>query len=136
MELTELSDCGGVGDVLGQIGDRWTVMIVVALIDHPRRFNDLKRSVFGISQQMLARTLKTLERDGLIVRTVGNFAPPQVLYALSPTGRSLSGVVRSLAEWAIDHRTAIATSRQSYDRKDMSQNQLAPTQVTIRRHAP
>ncbi|WP_430256824.1 winged helix-turn-helix transcriptional regulator [Neorhizobium sp. DAR64872/K0K18] len=119
MDLTEFSDCGGVGEVLGQIGDRWTVMIVVALIDHPRRFNELKRSVLGISQQMLARTLRALERDGLIVRTVANSSPPQVEYALSSTGRSLSTVVGGLAEWAIVHRTAIATSRQSYDRTDI-----------------
>ncbi|GAB6998657.1 winged helix-turn-helix transcriptional regulator [Bradyrhizobium sp.] len=102
-------------EVLNQVGDKWTVQVVVALRDRPRRFNDIKRQVAGISQQMLTRTLKTLERDGLVVRTVRSSTPPQVDYALTEVGRSLSGTVRQLAEWAVAHRAIIHASRQRYD---------------------
>jgi DNA-binding HxlR family transcriptional regulator len=107
--------CRGVSEILNQVGDKWTVQVVVALRDHPRRFNDIKRHVAGISQQMLTRTLKTLERDGMVVRTVRPSTPPQVDYALTELGRSLSGTIRQLAEWAVAHRTIINENRQRYD---------------------
>ncbi len=68
-------DCRQVSEVLNRVGDKWTMQVVVALRDQPRRFNDLKRQVGGISQQMLTRTLKTLERDGMVERTV--WPPPR-----------------------------------------------------------
>jgi len=109
------ADCLGVSEVLGRIGDKWTVQVVVALHDRPRRFNDLKREIAGISQQMLTRTLKLLERDGMLERTVHPSAPPQVEYALSSLGRSLSQPLMQLAEWAIAHRDAVHESRVRYD---------------------
>ncbi len=104
-------DCRGVSDILGQVGDKWTVQVVVTLCERPRRFNDLKRHVAGISQQMLTRTLKALERDGMVERTVRPSTPPQVDYALTALGQSLSEAVRQLADWAAEHHAAIRENR-------------------------
>ncbi len=96
-------DCDAVSEVLGRVGDKWTVLVVVVLRDRPHRFNDLKRQVHGISQQMLTRTLRALERDGLVRRTVHPNNPPQVEYALTELGYSLSEAVRPIADWAVAH---------------------------------
>jgi len=109
------TDCRGVSEILSRVGDKWTVQVVVALRNQPRRFNDIKRQVGGISQQMLTRTLKTLERDGMVERTVRPSTPPQVDYALTAFGRSLSETVRHLAEWASAHRAIIHENRLRYD---------------------
>ncbi|WP_342587369.1 helix-turn-helix domain-containing protein [Consotaella salsifontis] len=113
--LSELSNCSGVSEVLGRIGDKWTVQIVVVLSRQPERFNSIKRQVPGISQQMLTRTLKALERDGLVDRSVRHTTPPQVEYSLTKTGVSLAEAVRHLAAWAIEHREFIRDSRARYD---------------------
>jgi len=110
-----LPDCSGVGDLLSRIGDKWSVQVVVVLHRRPERFNGVKRGVPGISQQMLTRTLKNLERDGLIERTVRATTPPQVQYALTRLGMSLAEPVRALATWAIDNRAAIRDSRTRFD---------------------
>jgi DNA-binding HxlR family transcriptional regulator len=107
--------CHGTSEVLSRIGDKWTLQVVVTLRDQPRRFNDLKRHVGGISQQMLTRTLKTLERDGMVKRTVCATTPPQVEYALTPLGRSLSKPVRQLALWEREHLPTIHKNRLRYD---------------------
>jgi len=109
------TDCRGVSEVLSRIGDKWTVQVVVALREEPRRFNDLKRQVGGISQQMLTRTLKALERDGLVERTVRATTPPEVEYALTDLGRSLAEPIRQLAQWARAHITTIYDNRSRYD---------------------
>ncbi|SIO62524.1 winged helix-turn-helix transcriptional regulator [Paraburkholderia phenazinium] len=109
------SDCRGVSEILTRVGDKWTIQVVVALREQPRRFNDIKRHVAGISQQMLTRTLKTLERDGMVVRTVRDTAPPQVDYALTELGLSLSEPVRQLARWARAHLASIQDHRLRYD---------------------
>ncbi|MGO4570097.1 winged helix-turn-helix transcriptional regulator [Rhizobium sp. 2YAF20] len=109
------ADCRGVSEILNRVGDKWTMQVVVALRDKPRRFNDLKRQVAGISQQMLTRTLKTLERDGMVERTVSATTPPQVEYALSELGQSLSEPVRQLAQWAVAHLATIHDNRLRYD---------------------
>lgn len=111
-------DCHAVSEVLGRVGDKWTILVVVVLREQPRRFNDLKRQVHGISQQMLTRTLRTLERDALISRTVYPSKPPQVEYALTDLGYSLSEAVRHLADWAVEHITAIHTGRSRYDDRE------------------
>ncbi|WP_024509898.1 helix-turn-helix domain-containing protein [Bradyrhizobium sp. ARR65] len=111
------TDCRDVGEVLSRVGEKWTVQVVVALRDRPRRFNDIKRQVGGISQQMLTRTLKTLERDGMVTRTVAATTPPQVEYALTALGRSLSKPVHQLAQWARAHLATIHEHRQRYDAK-------------------
>ena len=111
----ETAECRGVSDILGQVGDKWTVQVVVALCERPRRFNDLKRHVAGISQQMLTRTLKALERDGMVERTVRTNTPPQVDYALTALGRSLSEAVRQLADWAAEHHAVIRENRHRHE---------------------
>ena len=114
---TALPDCAGVGDVLSRVGDKWSVQIVVVLHRGPERFNSIKRHVPGISQQMLTSSLKALERDGLVSRTVRHTTPPQVEYRLTPLGVSLSASVRQLAQWAIDHRAEIGASRDRFDER-------------------
>lgn len=110
-------DCGPVSEILGRIGDKWTVQVVICLREKPRRFNDIKRSVNGISQQMLTRTLKSLERDGMVTRTVFDTNPPQVEYALTTIGHSLSEPLGHLASWARAHIASIEDSRLDYDGK-------------------
>ena len=113
--LDVLTDCRRVSEVLSRVGDKWTMQVVVTLREQPRRFNEIKRQVGGISQQMLTRTLKTLERDGMVKRTVRATAPPQVEYALTALGRSLSVPVRQLAQWSRAHLAAIHDNRLRYD---------------------
>lgn len=112
-----IADCRHVGEILNRIGDKWTMQVVVVLRDRdePLRFNDLKRQVDRISQQMLTRTLKMLERDGLVVRTVRGTSPPQVDYALTPFGRSLAEPVRQLAQWALANLATFHDNRSRYD---------------------
>lgn len=114
------ADCREVGEILSRVGDKWTIQVVVALRPGPLRFNGIKRQVAGISQQMLTRTLKTLERDGLVERTVHDSAPPQVEYTLTPLGHSLSATVRPLADWVMTHRGSIADNRRLYDARQPS----------------
>ena len=109
------ANCRQVGEILNRVGDKWTMQVVVALRDRPRRFNDLKRQVDGISQQMLTRTLKMLERDGMVERTVRATSPPQVDYVLTELGRSLSEPVRQLAQWALAHLQTVHDHRLRYD---------------------
>ncbi len=119
MDRTAMPDlfenCSGVGEVLSRIGDKWTVQVVVVLHQQPRRFNTLKKLVPGISQQMLTRTLKALERDGMVKRMVRATTPPQVEYSLTDLGLSLSEPVRHLAAWAIEHREVIGRCRRNFD---------------------
>jgi DNA-binding HxlR family transcriptional regulator len=107
--------CREMSGVLTIVGDKWTVMIVMVLIERPRRFNEIKRTIGGISQQMLTRTLKALERDGMVSRTVHPTVPPQVEYALTALGHSLSKPLRDLGSWASAHLEQIQANRSSYD---------------------
>ncbi|HEY4200645.1 MAG TPA: helix-turn-helix domain-containing protein [Devosiaceae bacterium] len=110
-----LSNCRRVTPVISRIGDKWTVLIIAVLRHGPCRFNAIKRAVDGISQQMLTRTLKSLERDGMVIRTTFPTTPPQVQYELSELGQSLSGPVLALGKWAYDHLAAIDQARATYD---------------------
>ncbi|TWF56919.1 winged helix-turn-helix transcriptional regulator [Neorhizobium alkalisoli] len=109
------ADCRSVSEILSRVGDKWTIQVVVVLRMGSRRFNGLKRDVNGISQQMLTRTLKTLERDGMVERAVLPSTPPQVEYTLTPLGYSLSETVHQLANWAVAHRQDIEDNRFRYD---------------------
>jgi DNA-binding HxlR family transcriptional regulator len=118
----ELEPCGkrehpdcGIRDVLDRVGDTWSVLVVVELSSGVRRFGELQRAIDGISQRMLTLTLRRLERDGLVERTVYPVVPPQVTYALTESGASLTHLVRALADWSIQQRPAIAEARQRYD---------------------
>src|SRR5262245_53005157 len=100
-------NCQAVSEVLARVGDKWTVLTVSILGRGPMRFNELKRAIGGVSQRMLTLTLRALERDGLVTRTVFPSIPPRVEYELTALGRSLLSPVTALASWAIDHRGAI-----------------------------
>jgi DNA-binding HxlR family transcriptional regulator len=108
-------DCRAVSELLSRVGDKWTVLIVKALATRGRRFNELKREVGGISQQMLTRTLRTLERDGMVARKVHPTVPPSVEYTLTDLGRSLSVPVLALADWTFAHLPQIHANRAAYD---------------------
>ena len=111
-----LSDnCRAVSEVLARVGDKWTVLVVFTLGRGAMRFNELKRGVDGISQRMLTLTLRALERDGLVTRTVFPSIPPRVEYELTQLGQSLLSPVSELAGWAIDHRGAIDSARKTFD---------------------
>lgn len=102
-------------DVLDRIGDAWSVLLILELSKGPCRFNALRRVVDGISQRMLSVTLRNLERDGLVSRTVLDLSPPQVEYALTQNGRSLHQTLGQLAHWAKDHQPQIRAARAAYD---------------------
>ena len=108
-------DCRAVSDVLARIGDKWSVLVVSRLGERPLRFNELRRSIGGISQRMLTLTLRGLERDGLITRTVFPSIPPRVDYALTPLGRDLLVPVSALGGWAIRNQAKIARAREQFD---------------------
>ncbi len=115
-------DCRAVRDILSRVGDKWSVMIVMLLGAGPRRFNDIKRQVSGISQRMLTLTLRGLERDGLVIRTVTPTNPPRVDYALTPLGRSLWRPVEVLGNWARANRVEVERARRMFDqRRDESE---------------
>src|SRR6476620_5760423 len=110
-------DCRAVSSILARVGDKWTVLIVVLLGDGPKRFNEIKRMVGGISQRMLTFTLRGLERDGLVTRTVFPTTPPRVDYALTELGRGLWQPVEALGKWAHDHQTEIEDARARFGRR-------------------
>ncbi|MFF5211698.1 winged helix-turn-helix transcriptional regulator [Streptosporangium sp. NPDC000396] len=110
----EHEDCG-IREVLDRIGDKWSVLVVVELAQGVRRFRQLQRAVPGISQRMLTLTVRRLERDGLVRRTVYPTIPPQVEYELTSMGHSLTHLLKAMADWSAAHREAIAASRRTWD---------------------
>ena len=111
------SDCRGVASILARVGDKWSVFVIMMLGGGPLRFNELKRMVGGISQRMLTLTLRGLERDGLVTRTIFPTIPPRVDYELTDLGRGLSKPVETLGKWAFDHRVEIESARAKFDGK-------------------
>jgi DNA-binding HxlR family transcriptional regulator len=109
------ADCRGVASVLARVGDKWSVFVIMMLYDGPKRFNELKRMVAGISQRMLTLTLRGLERDGLVTRTVFPTIPPRVDYELTELGRGLSEPVIALGGWAKAHQMEIESARTRFD---------------------
>lgn len=101
--------------LLDRIGDRWTVLVVGSLGDGPRRFSAIRRTVEGVSQKMLTQTLRGLERDGLVTRTVYAEVPPRVEYELTEAGRSLQEPLKALERWSIEHFGQVSASWDSYD---------------------
>jgi DNA-binding HxlR family transcriptional regulator len=112
------ADCRGVASILARVGDKWSVFVIMMLFDGPKRFGELKRMVAGISQRMLTLTLRGLERDGLVTRTVFPTIPPRVDYELTDLGRGLSEPVIALGEWAKTHQDEIKSARSHFDEKD------------------
>jgi len=111
----ETSDCRGVASILARVGDKWSVFVITMLGNGPRRFNEIKRMVGGISQRMLTLTLRGLERDGLVTRTVFPTIPPRVDYELTDLGRALCKPVEALGRWAADNQPEIESARAKFD---------------------
>ncbi|MFC3643695.1 winged helix-turn-helix transcriptional regulator [Aquibium oceanicum] len=113
MHLT--NDCRAVSDVLQRVGDKWTVLVVSKLGGGPLRFNELRNTIGGISQKMLTTTLRGLERDGFVTRTVFPTIPPRVDYELTDLGRELLVPVQALGDWALKNIDRVNASRERFD---------------------
>ena len=107
--------CKNVAPVLNRVGDKWSMLIVMILSGGPKRFSELKRAIDGISQRMLTLSLRGLERDGLLTRTVTPTIPPRVDYELTELGISLRAPVKALGDWAIEHIACIRAAQERYD---------------------
>ena len=101
---------------LDRIGDKWSVLIVGLLAQRTHRFAELRRSIEGISQKMLTQTLRSLERDGLLTRTIYAEVPLRVEYSLTPLGRTLVEPIQAVVAWAEDHITQVEAARREYER--------------------
>jgi DNA-binding HxlR family transcriptional regulator len=110
--------CRIVAGILSRIGDKWTVLVVAALSKGPLRFNELRRAIDGVSQRMLTLTLRGLERDGLVTRTVFPTIPPRVDYELTDLGRTLIGPLAQIGAWAEAHAGCIDAARAAFDARD------------------
>jgi DNA-binding HxlR family transcriptional regulator len=109
------TNCKAVSGILQRVGDKWSVLIIMRLGEGSRRFNEIKRMIGGISQRMLTLTLRNLERDGLVRRTVTPSIPPRVDYELTDLGRDLLIPVAALGQWAIRHQPCIEAARAHFD---------------------
>ena len=107
--------CRTISGLLQRIGDKWTVLVVQTLADGPRRFNELRREIPSVSQRMLTLTLRNLERDGLVSRTVTPSIPPRVDYELTGLGHSLQEPICALANWALGHVEEINAAQARFD---------------------
>jgi len=128
------ADCLLVSETLARIGDKWTVLVVEQLCAGraSMRFNEIRRSIDGISQRMLTLTLRSLERDGLVTRTVHPTIPPRVDYALTELGRTLRNPLVAVAEWARANRPAIVAARKIFD----ATSNASPSSRQLRRRGP
>ena len=115
MPAPDAGGCVATREILDRIGDKWSLYIVAMLANGPQRFNELKRSIEGISQRMLTLTLRGLERDGLITRTMFPTIPPRVDYELTDMGRTLLEPVMALVNWANENQVAIAEAHKRFD---------------------
>jgi len=113
----ESGDCRTVRSILARVGDKWSVLIIVLLGDGPKRFNQIRRMVGGISQRMLTLTLRGLERDGLVTRTQFPTIPPRVDYELTRLGRSLWDAVEPLSTWAQGHVKQVSRAQAEFEKK-------------------
>jgi DNA-binding HxlR family transcriptional regulator len=110
----ELAGCS-VREVLDRVGDKWSIYVISVLGDGTKRFMDLKRGIDGISQRMLTVTLRGLERDGIVTRTMYPVIPPRVEYTLTALGRTLLEAVTALARWSASHLAEVDAARAAYD---------------------
>jgi DNA-binding HxlR family transcriptional regulator len=114
--LCSRSNCAPIREILDRVGDKWSLYIIATLDEGPLRFSEIKRRVNGISQRMLTLTLRSLERDGLLTRTVHDSVPLRVEYALTPLGASLLRPIGELLTWALGSRRRIEKSRAAFDK--------------------
>lgn len=115
------AECRMANDVISLVGDKWSVLIVVLLGPGRKRFTEIKTSVEGISQKMLTVTLRGLERDGYVKRTVYPTIPPKVEYELTDLGRDLLVPLRALGSWAIANHARVQAARKAYEGRSTSQ---------------
>lgn len=121
-------DCAKVAPILSRIGDKWSILVVMLLGDGPLRFNELRRRIGAVSQRMLTLTLRGLERDGYLTRTVFPSIPPRVDYELTPLGHSLLAPVRALGAWALANADTIADAQRRFDQvKGVSSERPPPS---------
>lgn len=113
--MEQHNDCRPVGEILNQIGGKWTVLIINRLAEGPMRFGELKRLIGGISQKMLTSTLRDLERDGFVNRTVTPSIPPRVDYELTELGRDLQVPLAAISHWAVNNRERVLAARQRFE---------------------
>jgi DNA-binding HxlR family transcriptional regulator len=123
------ADCRAVGEILSRVGDKWSVLVVMNLSQGTQRFSELRDKIGGISQKMLTATLRGLERDGLVTRTIYPTIPPRVEYELTDLGRDLTVPVIALGKWALQNQGRIAAARAAYD---AGYSDPSPMQPTIR----
>ncbi|KQW17774.1 MULTISPECIES: helix-turn-helix domain-containing protein [Streptomyces] len=109
-------DCQ-VRQILDRVADKWSLLVIALLENRRLRFTELRREIDGVSQRMLTVTLRSLERDGLVKRTVHPVVPPRVEYELTPLGGTLHATIRSLVTWTETHQEEIAVARETYDRR-------------------
>jgi DNA-binding HxlR family transcriptional regulator len=114
MKPIDTSNCHPVGEMLNQIGGKWTMLIINELSDGPLRFSQIKRQVVGISQKVLTATLRELEKDGFLTRTVTPSIPPRVDYELTDLGQDLREPLRVIGKWAIENRPKVLEARRRY----------------------
>jgi DNA-binding HxlR family transcriptional regulator len=106
------ADCRRVGDILARVGSKWTILLLMAIGDGRMRFGELHRAINGISQRMLTVTLRNLEHDGILIRTVYPTIPPRVEYELSDRGRSLKLALAPVGKWVMENQTDIEEARE------------------------
>src|SRR5450432_1920540 len=122
------SECVVVREILDRVGDKWSVLVIALLGEQGQRFSELRRSIDGISQRMLTLTLRQLEHDGLVSRTVHATVPPRVDYSLTPLGESVLEPISGLIDWAREHGTDVAEARRDYEAEQADQG--APRSAT------
>lgn len=122
--------CHSVGDVLARTGDKWSILVIYLLSNGRLRFNELKRRLGAISQKVLTSTLRGLERDGFVIRTITPTKPPRVDYELTPLGRDVLTPVTALAIWAFERRHEIAASRKAFDERSRSKRHQPSPKAT------
>lgn len=125
-------ECRPVSEILARIGDKWSVLIVSLLGGGTLRFGELRRSVDGISQKMLTATLRSLERDGFVTRTVYPTTPPSVAYGLTDLGRELLVPVKGLADWARKNQSRVEAARAAFDKERAETTSSGPRPLRSR----
>ncbi|WDR04660.1 helix-turn-helix domain-containing protein [Devosia rhodophyticola] len=132
-DTSQSSNCAAMSDVLNRIGDKWSVLVVGILgRSGTLRFNELKRTINGVSQRMLTLTLRNLERDGLVTRTIYPEVPPRVEYGLTELGKTLQVPISGLWDWSAEHHATIVEARANYDARQPGTDN-APAKIAYAR---
>lgn len=133
-DTSQHANCTAMSDVLNRIGDKWSVMVVGMLgRNGTLRFNELKRLINGVSQRMLTLTLRNLERDGLVTRTIYPEVPPRVEYSLTELGKTLQGPIAGLWDWSAENHASIIDARSIYDARENAVASAEPRKVAYAR---